>query len=221
MLPRPIYVFLVTKYLADKMWLLVLDNVEDMDAASRVWPRVSHGHVLLTSQKSELAQACSSTVIVQPLDDVSGSRFLLKQLAMTQRPLSSLSEPDSAIAGLSEDDVQRNAEMIAAELSGIPLAMTFVAGLFSSMPLEEILSELKQQTSFTAILTPGITPVLAFYDKPFGKTWDIARKQLTPTSLLLVQTLAMLSHTGLAENIILADHQHPHASVLGIKSKSQ
>lgn len=188
---------------------------------SKVWPRVSHGHVLLTSQKSELAQACSSTVIVQPLDELSGSRFLLKQLAITQRPVTSHSEPDSAIAFSGEDDVQRNAEMIAAELSGIPLAMTFVAGLFSSMPLEEILSELKKQSSFTAILAPGITPVLAFYDKPFGKTWDIARKQLAPTSLLLVQIMAMLSHTGLAEDIILADHQHPHLAVLGIKSKSQ
>ncbi|OAA43581.1 nb-arc [Cordyceps fumosorosea ARSEF 2679] len=204
-----------------KQWLLVLDNVENLSAVSAVWPRVDQGHLLLTSQRSDLAQVCSSTIVVNTLDKASGSRLLLKHLALTQPPPTLSSGPERAIASSIADDVQCKAEAIAAELSGVPLAITFVAGIYSSMNLGEILMELQQNTSFATLMSPEASPVIAHYDKPFGITWDTARKQLSSKALLLVQTLAMLSPTGVSEDVILAGDPLSNLSMFGLGSKSQ
>ncbi|CAG9986863.1 unnamed protein product [Clonostachys byssicola] len=202
-------------------WLLILDNVEDHRVVSPVWSQAGLGHVLLTSQKSELAQACCSTVLVRPLDEVSGPRFFLKQMAIAQSYMLSPSNQGSNVLHSADDENQKLAQMISAELSGIPLAIIFIAGNFSTMPLDAILDDLKQYGLFTAAVAPDSSTVLVHYGKPFGKTWDIAENQLAPSSILLLHVLAMLGSTGVSEAIIFAGQQDPDLSIFGATSRGQ
>jgi hypothetical protein len=118
-------------------------------------------------------------------------------------------------------DDREKAELIATELSGNPLAITAVAGLLSSMSLEEILNTLQRYSSFSKILPPGTSPTLVQYDSPFGATWDKAQEKLDPSSRLLVQTLAMLSPTGLTEEIVLSGDQNANLSLFRLDSVAQ
>ncbi|EXL71117.1 hypothetical protein FOPG_13083 [Fusarium oxysporum f. sp. conglutinans race 2 54008] len=195
---------LARKLQIDKPWLLIFDNVEELSTVMPIWPTNGQGHILLTSQNSKLAHFCSSNIAVSPLDSSAGSRLFLAYRTLSDHT-----------------DHREKAELIATELSGNPLAITAVAGLLSSMSLEEILNTLQRYSSFSKIIPPGTSPTLVQYDSPFGATWDKAQEKLDPSSRLLVQTLAMLSPTGLTEEIVLSGDQNANLSLFRLDSVAQ
>ncbi|KAF4452937.1 Tetratricopeptide-like helical [Fusarium austroafricanum] len=202
----------------DKPWLLILDNIEELATVMAIWPKAGQGHILLTSQNSNLTQLCSSNILVPPLDSVAGSRLFLEYRTVAQ---SSLFQPNPSQKSSTRNDDQEMAELIATELSGIPIAITAIAGLLSSMSLDEILNTLRRYSSFSKILPSDKSPNLVQYDSPFGATWDKAQDKLDPSSLLLVQTLAMLRPSGLREEIILSGEQNDNLSIFGLDSMPQ
>ncbi|KAL5607036.1 hypothetical protein FOBRF1_007533 [Fusarium oxysporum] len=201
--------------LTDKPWLLIFDNVEELSTVMPIWPTNGQGHILLTSQNSKLAHFCSSNIAVSPLDSSAGSRLFLAYRTVAQN---SLSQPIPSPKLSDHTDHREKAELIATELSGNPLAITAVAGLLSSMSLEEILNTLQRYSSFSKILPPDTSPTLVQYDSPFGATWDKAQEKLDASSRLLVQTLAMLSPTGLTEEIVLSGDQNANLSLFRLNS---
>ncbi|TVY72341.1 Transcription activator GutR [Fusarium oxysporum f. sp. cubense] len=211
-------VFLSWLQTLDKPWLLIFDNVEELSTVMPIWPTNGQGHILLTSQNSKLAHFCSSNIAVSPLDSSAGSRLFLAYRTVAQN---SLSQPIPSPKLSDHTDHREKAELIATELSGNPLAITAVAGLLSSMSLEEILNTLQRYSSFSKILPPGTSPTLVQYDSPFGVTWDKAQEKLDPSSRLLVQTLAMLSPTGLTEEIVLSGDQNANLSLFRLDSVAQ
>ncbi|QKD53703.2 P-loop containing nucleoside triphosphate hydrolase protein [Fusarium oxysporum Fo47] len=206
---------LARKLQIDKPWLLIFDNVEELSTVMPIWPTNGQGHILLTSQNSKLAHFCSSNIAVSLLDSSAGSRLFLAYRTVAQN---SLSQPIPSPKLSDHTDHREKAELIATELSGNPLAITAVAGLLSSMSLEEILNTLQRYSSFSKILPPGTSPTLVQYDSPFGATWDKAQEKLDPSSRLLVQTLAMLSPTGLTEEIVLSGDQNANLSLFRLDS---
>ncbi|KAI8414099.1 hypothetical protein FOFC_07390 [Fusarium oxysporum] len=211
-------VFLSWLQTLDKPWLLIFDNVEELSTVMPIWPTNGQGHILLTSQNSKLAHFCSSNIAVSPLDSSAGSRLFLAYRTVAQN---SLSQPIPSPKLSDHTDHREKAELIATELSGNPLAITAVAGLLSSMSLEEILNTLQRYSSFSKIIPPGTSPTLVQYDSPFGATWDKAQEKLDPSSRLLVQTLAMLSPTGLTEEIVLSGDQNANLSLFRLDSVAQ
>ncbi|KAF5667724.1 tetratricopeptide-like helical [Fusarium denticulatum] len=211
-------VFLSWLQTLEKPWLLIFDNIEELSTVMPIWPRNGQGHILLTSQNSNLARFCSSNIAVSPLDSSAGSRLFLAYRTVAQNSLSPPT-PNSKLSG--NTGHHEKAELIATELSGNPLAITAVAGLLSSMSLEEILNTLKRYSSFSKILPPGASPTLVQYDSPFGATWDKAQNKLDPSSRLLLKTLAMLSPTGLTEEIVLSGDQNTNLSLFGLESVAQ
>ncbi|RKK07186.1 hypothetical protein BFJ65_g17922 [Fusarium oxysporum f. sp. cepae] len=209
---------LARKLQIDKPWLLIFDNVEELSTVMPIWPTNGQGHILLTSQNSKLAHFCSSNIAVSLLDSSAGSRLFLAYRTVAQN---SLSQPIPSPKLSDHTDHREKAELIATELSGNPLAITAVAGLLSSMSLEEILNTLQRYSSFSKILPPGTSPTLVQYDSPFGATWDKAQEKLDPSSRLLVQTLAMLSPTGLTEEIVLSGDQNANLSLFRLDSVAQ
>ncbi|EXL40202.1 hypothetical protein FOCG_17194 [Fusarium oxysporum f. sp. radicis-lycopersici 26381] len=209
---------LARKLQIDKPWLLIFDNVEELSTVMPIWPTNGQGHILLTSQNSKLAHFCSSNIAVSLLDSSAGSCLFLAYRTVARN---SLSQPIPSPKLSDHTDHREKAELIATELSGDPLAITAVAGLLSSMSLEEILNTLQRYSSFSKILPPGTSPTLVQYDSPFGATWDKAQEKLDPSSRLLVQTLAMLSPTGLTEEIVLSGDQNANLSLFRLDSVAQ
>jgi hypothetical protein len=94
-------------------WLVVLDQVEEMDYVEMLIPPHAEGHVLLTS-RIYATRAWIPSVLVPPLHVTSGARFFLRRASL----LSSDESPDQLPAALLQEAIE-----VVQALHGIPLAL--------------------------------------------------------------------------------------------------
>lgn len=95
-------------------WLLIFDNVDNLDVLEPYWPIFGSGSILLTSRDPEARYFLSdktATIDVRPFDDIEGATLFRK---LAHRP-----------AKLQDEEVTQN---ISHELGGLPLAIAQIAG---------------------------------------------------------------------------------------------
>lgn len=207
---------------AGKNWLLIFDNVDHIEVVLPLWPKITSGRILVTSQKSELAEITSSRLVIQPLDREAGGRFLLRCLEHDGLSTSCCdANSKQRRVSISQNEHQDNAELVAAEVSGVPLAIKFVTSAFTRMPLAHVLRELQEYDSFSTIFDQDTAPALSSYEKPLGTAWDKATRHLDALPLLLLRVLAMLSSDGVPETMFLPKEQPADRMIPGIATRAQ
>ena len=96
----------------DTSWLLVFDNVEDIDLIRQCWPRAMQGSVLVTTRNNEVAiDPCDKGIEVPVFGPDEGSQFLL----------------DLVDRGKYSKDEKDAAKELSESLGGLPLALNLMA----------------------------------------------------------------------------------------------
>ncbi len=94
-------------------WLIILDNVDDLDMIAKFLPEYGMGEVLLTTRLQALGTIAQS-VEVKTMDQEEGITFLLRRIK-------AIAPEDFLIEAAS--DIQAEAAKIVEELDGLPLAL--------------------------------------------------------------------------------------------------
>ena len=94
-------------------WLLIFDNVDDLDMIAKFLPDYGVGEVLLTTRLQALGTIAQS-VEVKTMEQEEGITFLLRRIK-------AIAPEDSFIEATS--DIQAEAAKIVEELDGLPLAL--------------------------------------------------------------------------------------------------
>ena len=94
-------------------WLLILDNVDDLDMIAQFLPEYGMGVVLLTTRLQALGTIAQS-IEVKTMEQEEGITFLLRRIKAIA--------PEAAFT-LVTSDIQAQAAKIVVELGGLPLAL--------------------------------------------------------------------------------------------------
>ena len=185
----------------DSGWLLVFDNVNDIQDLNRFWPASMHGAILVTSQLSELGRRTTSELCVSSLSDDEGSGLLLRQI---------LSKSSSELS----PQTIRETRMISSEVGGMPLLLDSLAGYIkqSHRSLREVLGVLNKSPRKDArrMLSNGSTSSVTFqYEKPMRRVYELALKVLPDVARNVLKISAMLSPDKIEEYMFLRDFKSP------------
>jgi hypothetical protein len=105
-------------------WLLIFDNVEDLDTLKEFWPSFGTGSILITSRNPSASNlgfaAAASGANIEPFDVDGAARFLIR--------LTNQGEED-------DQELLGEATEIARRLGGLPLAITHMAAIIESRSL--------------------------------------------------------------------------------------
>lgn len=188
----------------ERRWLLIFDNAEDWASLKPYWPSRG-GALLLTSQNASLAQVTRSEVRLQPFPKAEGGRLLLK--------LNHHVNVDAPA------DASGQANRIADELGGLPLAIAHVAGYIyeSKAGFEDFLLLFQERSNSAHIFASEGNMSTFQYEKRLGVVWDLALNRLerqNPDALRLVQTLSMLNPDGVPEGMLYGVHTEPELAFL-------
>jgi len=149
-----------------------------------------------------LSTLTAAAISIEPLSDSVASMLLFKHLEAAQP-----GGADASRHNHSDKELHNKAELVVKELSGIPLAISFVVGIFFHLNLDEILHALQDTNTTSRIFNVEFPPASLQYERTLGNVWDIAQRRLSQDALRLVQILAMLSPTGVPEHLIFSKHK--------------
>ena len=183
-------------------WLLVFDNVDGADL-NLYWPPSSHGSIIVTTQRKNMAYQASSEIHLDAFEEKEGSSLILDLI-------------DPFRQHTSATDVE-TAKAISNELGGLPLLLSHVAGFLngSRCRLTDLLTSLQQPTAFKKIWAWDSTTSTNFqYGEPMAKVWKLALHALKPEALTTLQIMAFLSPEGIYEEILLGEWEDPNLKFL-------
>lgn len=177
---------------ANPNWLLILDNVDTKEAQRAVLailPRLTHGHVLVTSR----LRGWPKTVNKQELDTVSleeARAFLLKRTEGERR-------------AAADDEAQ--ACELAEKLDGLPLALEQAGAYISYMRLSF--------AEYLKVWDEERARVLDWHDEAMGypasvaATWKTSFDRLQPTAATLLRLMAFLAPEPIPEEMFEAERE--------------
>ena len=177
-------------------WLLILDNVDDLDMIAKFLPEYGVGEVLLTTRLQALGTIAQS-VEVKTMEQEEGITFLLRRIK-------AIAPEDSSIQISS--DIQAQAAKIVEELDGLPLALD-QAGAY----IEETRCGLPQYMHRyntrrkELLLRRGRFPIN--HPDSVATTWSLSFhqvKQESEAATELLCLLAFLDPESIPENILIA-----------------
>ena len=192
--------------MADKQWLLVFDNVEDIRDLETYLPTEtkSRGSVIVTTQRPRSRQITKEfyNIELQSFDEELGARLLFKYL-------------ERGPADEAEELLARETSRI---IGGLPLAIATIGGYIneSESSVEEFLHIMKR--SFNAWEDTQDTQT-KHYEKTLGTVFDIALKELPPGARNLIDILAFLNPDYIPEGILIAPHDNEEVKFLSKKAE--
>jgi hypothetical protein len=168
-------------------WLLVFDNVGDIQIIHDFWPFGSTGSVLITSRdplaKSYLA---SNGTDLQPFSMEEGAGYLMK------------------VTYMHEDYHQKEALAIAEMLGGLPLALSQMAGVIMrrQISLGEFLQMYREMQNRQELYRSkfGGLSINSGYPHTIASVW--AFDQLSQEASMLLDVLCMYSPDEIPENLV-------------------
>ncbi|HEY7124076.1 MAG TPA: FxSxx-COOH system tetratricopeptide repeat protein [Ktedonobacterales bacterium] len=178
---------------AHPVWLLVLDNVEDVKLLHDVLPTQGRGHVLLTARAQAMGSVAQPAQ-VKSLTVEEAAHFLLRraQLLAPEAPLEA-----------APPEQQQAARAIARELGGLPLALDQAAAY-----IEETTCTL---TEYLTVFRKHRKAALHYEGEGIrdhavvGVTWAASFEQvqqLSPAAVDLLRLCAFLAPEGIPEALI-------------------
>lgn len=165
-------------------WLLVLDNIDNIDVLVDVWPGSSGGCILLTSRNLEAFTLASNGLQVQPFDFVTGSAALLDFLKL---------DPES-------ESNKQHASAICSAFGGLPLALHQMAEfmLQRKIPIQDFLPLYNR--NYQSINVKAMTSLN--YGFNLASVWDKSLKDLQPEAHELLKIMAFLNPDNICESLV-------------------
>ncbi|MGW6934579.1 SEFIR domain-containing protein [Lentzea sp. NPDC054927] len=161
-----------------KPWLLVLDNVLDTKSARGLYPAKGNGHVLVTSQDSRWPNPS----VVRPVD-----------------PLGT-DDAVELLATLSQDADTEAATKLAAELDGLPLALTQAASFVFSNGSDLATYLRFYQDRSAELHTEG--ELADDYPHTVATTWLLAIEKMSPPARLILNTIAYFAPDSIPISVL-------------------
>jgi tetratricopeptide (TPR) repeat protein len=175
-------------------WLLILDNVEDIELAAPFIPMTGRGHVLLTTRAQGLG-GIAQRVQVEKMDAYVGAWFLLRRAGF----IASQASFDAA-----NDDDCIHAMEISRVMDGLPLALDQAGAYIKEVPcsLSDYLDLYRLRS---AVLLNVRHNSVADYPDSVATTWSLSFEKVAlanPASAGLLNLCTFLYPDAIAEEII-------------------
>src|SRR5216683_2435129 len=185
----------VKRWLAsNKDWLLILDNADDLEMAADFLPLASSGYILLTT-RAQSTGAIANSLEVEKMERAEGALLLLrraKKLA-AGAPLEQATAPDRSLA-----------EVIVAELGGLPLALD-QAGAYIEETNCGLSGYLNLYRTRRKDLLQRRSKLRSEHPEPVAATWSLSFQkveQANPAAADLLRLCAFLDPDAIPEDII-------------------
>lgn len=172
-------------------WLLVFDNVENIDLLDDYWPSASSGSILITSRDplvKSYVYSLGHGLSTPPLDTTEGAKLLVD---LTGRRRLSIEERNKATA-------------IAEVLGGLPLAIVQMAGVISRQDLSfsEFLDQYRKESAHADLFNLQIGPTNSWagYEHTIASVW--ALDHLEQAAQVLLEAISVLDPDSIPEYIL-------------------
>lgn len=174
-------------------WLLIFDNVTELDLIRRYIPASSGGSIIVTTQLRDVDLPKSLHIPVVGLSPDDGSNLL-----------------GSIVESAVDKELTQEISVL---VDGLPLAIAQIGGYInkSQSSFKEFLKVYDNRKS-SWYDKPG--PALASYDKTLQTVFDIALGALKPDARNLLDSIAFLSPENIWEDIFFRNHEHPSLQFL-------
>ena len=189
-----------------RKWLLVFDNVEDIDDIAVYIPQTikSSSAVIITTQKGDFFPITErfTTISIKDLTRDQGAGLIYA--CMKRKP--------------ADEDEKEIARKISDLLGGLPLALTTIGGYIyqTHETMANFLIYLK--TSSTAWEVSAVGPAKQ-YERTLATVFTIALKELPDHARCLIDILAFLNPDQIPEEIFMARIGDPVYPFLSSKPK--
>lgn len=166
-------------------WLLIFNNVDDLEHIRVFWPQCNLGSILITS-RDPLAKRNRDGLDLEPFQPSQAAELLRRLLKLS--------------------DTEENVDIsikLSIKLGGLPLAITQVAALIErwDMTLEEFLAHFESQTSIARVAKhKPASDTHDYYQHSLFTVW--ALESLIPGALALLQVMAFLSPDAIQESLL-------------------
>jgi tetratricopeptide (TPR) repeat protein len=181
-------------------WLLILDNVNDLEEVETFIPRAEHGRVLLTTRDQTLGDTVDYQLHIDKMKPEEAATFLLRRVRIL---------PEEASLDITSISDQENANAIAEGLDYLPLALD-QAGAYideTKCGLPEYLNLYEKQHE---VLLKRRSRLAIRYRETVTTTWSISFQKVeraNPISADLLRFFAFLHADAIPEEIITASSQ--------------
>jgi hypothetical protein len=179
-------------------WLLVFDNVNDLEMLDEHWPAYGSGSILITSRDplvKSYGYSLKRGLSMPPFNTSEGEKLLIKLTG--RRKLSS--------------EEQASATAIVEVLGGLPLAIVQMAGIITRQDLtfSEFLLRYRKERSHAELFSLKLGPSKARvgYEHTIASVW--ALEHLDEGSQALLQAMSLLDPDSIPEYIL---EENPAAS---------
>ena len=165
---------------------MIIDNVDDPEILTQIWPRGAQGAVLITTRDFNVARhSADASFHVQPFDDDAGACMLLKLLDL---------DPKLALN-------HENATSIARTLGGLPLAINQIGSFVSQrkLPLREFIPLYERNAARIGDRKSRLTQ----YEHTLGTVWEISLSKLSGDSYHLQNLLAFFAPDRIEETMLI------------------
>lgn len=170
---------------SDATWLLIFNNVDDLEHIRVFWPQCNLGSILITS-RDPLAKRNRDGLDLEPFQPTEAAELLRKLLGLSESP-----------------DCVETSIKLSTRLGGLPLAITQVAALIErwDMTLDEFLDYFESQTSIARVAkNKPVADTHDHYKHSLFTVW--ALESLTASALALLQVMAFLSPDSIQESVL-------------------
>jgi tetratricopeptide (TPR) repeat protein/transcriptional regulator with XRE-family HTH domain len=176
-------------------WLLILDNVEDLDLAGDFLPSSSQGHILLTTRRQSTGRL-ARRIDLEQMEPQEGALLLLRR-AKRLEPTASMEQAPAA--------ERAQALELAGLLDGLPLALDQAAAYIEETEcgLAGYLSRYRTRSGKLLQLRGG--GAVSDHPEAVAKTWSLSFEkvqQANPAAADLLRVCAFLHPDAIAEEII-------------------
>lgn len=176
----------MTNYSTGNKWLLVFDNVDDIEVIKPVWPGSACGSVLITTRDQNVVHKLgTSALFLQPFDNDTAASVLLELVGLDNGT-------DSKIDTTKE---------IAHALGGLPLALDQIAGFIRQrkIRLQDFLPLYERNASKINARKTGFSD----YPHTLETVWEMTLATLSGPASRLLRLLSFFVPDNVEENVIL------------------
>jgi tetratricopeptide (TPR) repeat protein len=190
----------VTRWLTSHSdWLLIFDNVEDLELVKSVLPSARSGSLLFTSRRQTLGFT-AHTLDLEQMTSEEGVRFLLHRARLL--------DPTASLDSLAPEEITRAGEIVAA-MDGLPLALDQAGAYIEANQLS--LSEYLElfQSSQMRLLDEQASH--SAHPSSVAKTFALAFEQLeqnNPAAAELLTICAFLASEAIPETFFIDGAKH-------------
>lgn len=192
---KDIVVAAVKRWLENnEKWLLIIDDVDNVNMVYEILPTVGNGHILLTTRAQSVG-SIADIFEVEKMDLVDGASLLLRRakILAVDTPLKQASKEERTIA-----------EAIVKALDGLPLALD-QAGAYIEETRCSLSEYLNLYHQYRMTLLQRRSRSSSSHPEPVATTWSLSFQRIkgaNPASADLLSLCALLDPDAIPEEII-------------------